>query len=96
MAALFGAVLLVETVRVYKPQPAVYALVTDSFDLRPQDVVFVFSKRWDVMGAASFGFKPSSRRPVSCLAVRPLRLTPRDGARPSLPDPSAHSRSAVW
>jgi 2-haloacid dehalogenase len=58
LAALFDAVLSVDAVRVYKPRPEVYALVTDSFDVRPQEVVFASSNRWDVMGAASFGFKP--------------------------------------
>jgi len=51
------AVLSVDTVRVYKPRPEVYALVTDRFRIAPQEVVFVSSNRWDVMGAASFGFR---------------------------------------
>ncbi len=58
LSGLFAAVLSVAAVRVYKPRPEVYALVTDGFGLRPQEVVFVSSNRWDVMGAASFGFRP--------------------------------------
>jgi 2-haloacid dehalogenase len=58
IAALCDAVLSVDAVRVYKPRPEVYALVTARFGAKPQDVVFVSSNRWDVMGAASFGFRP--------------------------------------
>jgi len=44
-------------VRAYKPRPEVYALVTKAFAIAPQDAVFVSSNRWDVMGAAAFGFR---------------------------------------
>ncbi len=33
-------------------------LVTEQFAIRPDRVVFVSSNRWDVMGAAAFGFRP--------------------------------------
>jgi 2-haloacid dehalogenase len=55
---LCDAVLSVDVLRMYKPRPEVYALVTDEFGTKPQDVVFVSSNPWDVMGAASFGFRP--------------------------------------
>src|SRR5262249_35086113 len=51
------AVLSVDTVRMYKPRPEVYRLVTDQSGVAPADVVFVSSNRWDVMGAAQFGFR---------------------------------------
>jgi 2-haloacid dehalogenase len=51
------AVLSVDAIRRYKPLPEVYALVTQRFGIAPADVVFVSSNRWDVMGAASFGFR---------------------------------------
>ena len=57
LAASLDAVLSVDAVRVYKPRPEVYALVTDRFRIAPAEVVFVSSNRWDVMGAASFGFR---------------------------------------
>jgi 2-haloacid dehalogenase len=53
---LLDALLSVDAVRAYKPRPEVYALVTERFGLVPSEVVFVSSNRWDVMGAASFGF----------------------------------------
>ncbi len=51
------AVLSVDAVRIYKPRPEVYALVTRHFKLAPADIVFVSSNRWDVMGATAFGFR---------------------------------------
>lgn len=51
------AVLSVDTIRIYKPRPEVYAMVTERFKIPPADVVFVSSNRWDIMGAAAFGFR---------------------------------------
>jgi len=51
------AVLSVDVIRMYKPRPEVYALVTSHFKCAPEDVTFVSSNRWDVMGAVSFGFR---------------------------------------
>ena len=51
------AVLSVDSVRLFKPKPEVYALVTDRFAVKPAEVTFVSSNRWDVMGAAAFGFR---------------------------------------
>jgi 2-haloacid dehalogenase len=51
------AVLSVHSVRMFKPRPEVYALVTQQFSCKPADVVFVSSNRWDAMGATAFGFR---------------------------------------
>jgi 2-haloacid dehalogenase len=51
------AVLSVDAIRMYKPRPEVYALVTKAFAVNRPEVVFVSSNRWDVMGAAHFGFR---------------------------------------
>ncbi len=51
------AVLSVDAIRIYKPRPEVYAMVTAHFACAPRDVVFVSSNRWDAMGAANFGFR---------------------------------------
>ena len=56
LAADLDAVLSVDAIRLYKPHPDVYALVTDHCRVEPAGVVFVSSNRWDVMGAAAFGF----------------------------------------
>jgi 2-haloacid dehalogenase len=51
------AVLSVDTIRMYKPRPEVYRLVTDHFGIAAAEVIFVSSNRWDVMGASAFGFR---------------------------------------
>lgn len=50
------AVLSVDALKMFKPRPEVYKLVTDHYRCRPSDVVFVSSNRWDVMAAVSVGF----------------------------------------
>jgi 2-haloacid dehalogenase len=57
LASDLDAVLSVDAIRIYKPQPAVYAMVTEKFGLAAADVAFVSSNRWDVMGATAFGFR---------------------------------------
>jgi 2-haloacid dehalogenase len=52
------AILSVDAVRVFKTAPATYQLVLDRFRLAPHEVLFVSSNRWDVAGAAAFGFVP--------------------------------------
>ncbi|HEX3464874.1 MAG TPA: haloacid dehalogenase type II [Candidatus Elarobacter sp.] len=54
---LLTDVLSVESVRAYKPDPRVYALVTARFACAPGEVVFVSSNPWDAWGAARFGFR---------------------------------------
>jgi 2-haloacid dehalogenase len=51
------AVLSVDLVKMFKPRPEVYTLVTREFSCTPGDVVFVSSNRWDAMGATAFGFR---------------------------------------
>jgi len=57
LKAELDAVLSVDTVKMFKPRPEVYALVTREFSCAPADVVFVSSNRWDAMGATAFGFR---------------------------------------
>jgi 2-haloacid dehalogenase len=51
------AVLSVDPLRMYKPRQEVYALVTDRFEAKPRDIIFVSSNRWDIMGARNCGFR---------------------------------------
>ena len=78
IASSFDAVLSVDSVRAYKPRPEVYALVTQAFAIAPQDAVFVSSNRWDVMGAAVFGFRPfwvnRAKMPDEYADAPPLRI----------------------
>ena len=47
----------VETVRRFKTDPSVYDLVTTAWRLYPSAVSFQSSNRWDIAGAAKFGFR---------------------------------------
>jgi 2-haloacid dehalogenase len=50
-------VLSVDVLKMFKPRPEVYSLVTDHFRCKPADVTFVSSNRWDVMAGTSVGFR---------------------------------------
>lgn len=54
---LLDAVISVEDVRVYKPDPRVYALATARFNTTPAEVVFVSANTWDSQAALAFGFR---------------------------------------
>ncbi|KQT80641.1 haloacid dehalogenase type II [Methylobacterium sp. Leaf466] len=57
IGARLDAVLSVEPAGTFKTAPAAYALVTERFGVAPGAVRFVSSNRWDVAGAAAFGFQ---------------------------------------
>jgi 2-haloacid dehalogenase len=88
LGEMLDSVLSVDAVRMYKPRPEVYALVTDGFRVAPQDVVFVSSNRWDVMGAAAFGFHTiwvnRARMPDEYADRPPNRVVHELAALPSL------------
>ena len=75
--ALLADVLSVESVRAYKPDPRVYALVTARFACAPCDIVFVSSNAWDAWGAAAFGFRVAwcNRAGSTFEILRPLPET---------------------
>jgi 2-haloacid dehalogenase len=52
----FEAVLSVEAAGAFKTDPRTYALATASLGLSPHEIAFVSSNRWDIAGAAAFGF----------------------------------------
>jgi 2-haloacid dehalogenase len=85
---LFDRVLSIDAVRMYKPRPEVYALVTSAFGVAAEDVVFVSSNRWDVMGAAVVGFRPvwvnRARMPEEYHDHAPDRVAHDLGSLPSL------------
>jgi 2-haloacid dehalogenase len=57
LKAELDAVLSVDTVKMFKPRPEVYSLVTKEFSCQPADVTFVSSNRWDAFGAIACGFR---------------------------------------
>jgi 2-haloacid dehalogenase len=56
LASLLDAVLSVEAAGVFKTDRRAYALVPRELALPVSDIAFVSSNRWDVAGAAAFGF----------------------------------------
>ncbi|GAB4347719.1 MAG: haloacid dehalogenase type II [Gammaproteobacteria bacterium] len=56
ISGLLDAVLSVEALGVYKPDPRVYQMASDHFRVAPPAVCFLSSNAWDISGAATFGF----------------------------------------
>ena len=50
-------VLSVDTVKTFKPAPAVYALGPQAFGVPAGELLFVSSNAWDVAGAKAFGYQ---------------------------------------
>jgi len=57
LAQYFQALLSVDEVRTYKPDPAVYVLAKRTLGIRRADLLFVSSNFWDVAGAHAFGLR---------------------------------------
>jgi 2-haloacid dehalogenase len=71
------AVLSVDVLKMFKPRPEVYRLVTDHYKCEVRDVTFVSSNRWDVMAGVSVGFRGlwvnRSKTPDEYLDFPPLQ-----------------------
>lgn len=52
------AVLSVDPARVFKTSPRAYDLAPERLGVDRREIVFVSSNRWDVAGAAAYGFTP--------------------------------------
>jgi 2-haloacid dehalogenase len=57
IAELLDAVLSVEEVKVYKPHPSVYRLLSERLNLVAARVCFISSNGWDAYSAKAFGFR---------------------------------------
>ena len=75
IARYLDAILSVDTVKINKPAPRVYALAIDHFNCAPEEVLFISSNTWDVAGAAAFGFKAVRLKrgdlPMESLGIEP-------------------------
>jgi 2-haloacid dehalogenase len=58
LADTLDVVLSVDAAQVFKTSPRTYDLVLQALSMRADEVVFVSSNRWDIAGAAAFGFRP--------------------------------------
>jgi 2-haloacid dehalogenase len=57
LTALFDAVLSVEEVGIFKPDPRVYQLAVNRLEVPSDRICFVSTNAWDAAGAAFFGFR---------------------------------------
>jgi len=78
IAGDLDAVLSVDTLKMFKPRPEVYGLVTERFNCGCSDVTFVSSNRWDVMAGTSVGFRAMwinrAKAPDEYLDLPPARI----------------------
>lgn len=58
LAGHLDAVLTVDGVRTFKTHPDAYGIALDRFGVSREEVLFCSSNRWDIAGAAAFGFRP--------------------------------------
>ncbi|MBD2748099.1 haloacid dehalogenase type II [Microvirga sp. BT688] len=58
LAGDLDLVLSVDAVQIFKTSPRSYDLVLKALPVSASEVVFVSSNRWDIAGAAAFGFTP--------------------------------------
>jgi 2-haloacid dehalogenase len=57
LAKLLEAVISVDALRIFKPDPRVYALAVDRLGVPTGSIGFVSSNCWDAIGAKAFGFR---------------------------------------
>ncbi len=74
------AVLSVDAAGIFKTDPATYDLVGARFGTVPAEVIFVSSNRWDVAGAAAYGFScvwvNRTERPDEYPGTEPFAVLP--------------------
>ena len=76
--SMFDAVVSVDAVGIFKPDPRVYQLACDRLGLVREEIGFVSSNGWDAAGAKAFGFTTfwinRAAAPVEQLGITPDRL----------------------
>jgi|TARA_R100001143_G_scaffold23396_1_gene24194 2-haloacid dehalogenase len=56
LESLFDHVISVDEVKQFKTHPACYDLAPSALKLKPQEILFVSSNAWDILGANWYGF----------------------------------------
>ena len=54
---VFDAVISIDAIGIYKPDPRVYQMAVDQLGVSPSEIAFQSSNAWDAAGAGAFGFK---------------------------------------
>lgn len=57
LGELLDNVFSVDAISTYKTMPTTYQMVIDAWQIRPEQIQFQSSNRWDIAGAKAFGFK---------------------------------------
>jgi len=88
LAQRFDAVLSVDGLKVYKPDPRVYASAVEALGVPREAVAFVSSNFWDISGASHFGFRTfwinRAGAPQDLLGARPEAVLRRLDELPAL------------
>lgn len=77
LSELFDAVLSVEEIGVFKPDPRIYKLAVDRLEVPAERICFVSTNAWDAAGAAYFGFRVAW---LNRFSQQPERLPGRPAA----------------
>ncbi|WP_342387864.1 haloacid dehalogenase type II [Salinicoccus bachuensis] len=77
IAGNIDMVISADEIKQYKPAAAAYAHALDRLDVEREEVLFMSSNSWDIMGAASFGFHTAwinrGRQQPETLDIQPDR-----------------------
>jgi 2-haloacid dehalogenase len=75
LESYFTAILSVDALKTYKPNPQVYQLAVTKLGISKEKVLFLSSNGWDVAGSKSFGFTVGwinrTGNPIEELGVQP-------------------------
>ncbi len=81
LSAHFAHLLSVDTVKIYKPHRSVYELAPITLGVPANEIGFVSSNSWDVIGATHFGFRTfwinRGKQPLDELGFEPYRIVSR-------------------
>ncbi|MEI8307615.1 MAG: haloacid dehalogenase type II [Chloroflexales bacterium] len=98
IADFVESILSVESVRIFKPAPQVYALATTFLGCAPADVLFVSANGWDIAGASSFGLRTAwinrADAPVERLGFMPEIVVPDLVTLADVIEANRHDRTA--
>jgi len=76
LESLIDHKLSVDSLSIYKPDPAVYQLAVDALGIPAQNIAFQSSNAWDASGAATFGMQVAwinrYKQPVERLPGKPV------------------------
>ena len=74
----FKHLISVDSVKIYKPHASVYQLAPNTLGVKIEEIGFVSSNSWDVVGATHFGFRTfwinRAKQPLDELGVQPFRI----------------------